>query len=537
MEQVSAAFCLFPTLNQTCFTNKTLFLIVKYFSLDDINQEFNLESASKVEEMRNEIILNKNFNQEEFFNFLSVQTNETRIFNGWIEQNKSLKNLLIHQTAKEKFTDSNKWREHALFDKFKSYIGPFFLVLLQKKALSEISEEWATIFSYFELIDDENRLFLEQSLYLGIRNKIDQSLSICNNKSITETDFHQQLLFLLSDACIAIHNSLSRASHHLKIAFTEQILQLFYHPSCSAKLAHCMILQLEKINLNEEQKKSLQTIKQKIKLGEIQFSHQPQKDKQSIVKNVSLLVLGLALIGIIYFLVNQNFEVTTQNYRDASSLASFSIKERKEIDSLIRSMKENENDSVTIDENYFGSYIILRKPFENMLAEKIYRDLAQDMSNHFGGVYDTTISISESKLSDELISKTMSLKALKEKNELEWKNVSEYTLILFAWNEDSNSPVYSGIIAPKKTLKFSSIKNMRIMAVPGIGYGKIPTKNGKEFQILKNHFCAIDFNFEYATQQVYTLSKNAFKTNKILIEGKLGEVVGISDSQGVLDIE
>ena len=159
------------------------------------------------------------------------------------------------------------------------------------------------------------------------------------------------------------------------------------------------------------------------------------------------------------------------------------------------------------------------------------------MSNHFGGVYDTTISISESKLSDELISKTTSLKALKGKNELEWKNVSEYTLILFAWNEDSNSPVYSGIIAPKKTLKFSSIKNMRIMAVPGIGYGKIPTKNGKEFQILKNHFCAIDFNFEYATQQVFTLSKNAVKTNKILIEGKLGEVVGISDSQGVLDIE
>lgn len=487
--------------------------------------------------MKDEIALKKAFSTEEFERFLSIQSTETNIFNGWIEQNKSLKNLLLHLVVKEHFKDAYRWREHALFENFKRYVGPFFLVILQKKSLSDISGDWATIFSYFELIDDENRLFLEQSLYLGIRNKIDQSLSICNNKSITETDFQQQLLFLLSDACIAIHNSLSRSSHSLKIEFTENTLQLFYHPKCTAKSAHWMILQLEKINLNEEQKKSLQTIKQKIKLGEIQFSHQPQKDKKSIVKNVSLLVLGLALIGIIYFLVNQNFEVTTQNYRDASSLASFSIKERKEIDSLIRSMKENENDSVTIDENYFGSSIILRKPFENILAEKIYRDLEQDMSNHFGGVYDTTISISESKLSDELISKTTSLKALKGKNELEWKNVSEYTLILFAWNEDSNSPVYSGIIAPKKTLKFSSIKNMRIMAVPGIGYGKIPTKNGKEFQILKNHFCAIDFNFEYATQQVFTLSKNAVKTNKILIEGKLGEVVGISDSQGVLDIE
>ena len=536
MEQVSAAFCLFPTLNQTCFTNKTLFLIVKYFSFVDIMHKFNLESASKVEEMRDEIILKKNFNQKEFFNFLSVQTNETRIFNGWIEQNKSLKNLLIHQTTKEKFTDANKWREHALFDKFKSYIGPFFLVLLQKKTSSNISEEWATTFSYFELMDDENRFFLEQSLYHQIRNNIDKSLSICN-KTVTEIDFHQQLLFLLSDACISIHNSLSRASHHLKIAFTEQILQLFYHPSCSAKLAHWMILQLEKLNLNEEQKTSLETIKQKIKQGEINFKLSVKKDKKLILKNTYLLVFGVVLIGLIYFIMNQNFEVNNQNIEEVSSLSAFSVKERKEIDSLLRSVKAEEADTSSFHEAYFGASIQLRQAFKNPLAEKILQDLERDMSNHYSGFYDSTVPISNKNLKQERIPSTASLQTLKGKDELEWKNDSEYTLILLIWNEDSKSPVYSQIIPPQSKIDFKSIKNMRLLVLPGIDYGTIPKKNSKEFNVLKSHFCAIDFNFEYATQLVYTLSELTQKSNKILIEGKLGEVLVLSDPQGALSIK
>ncbi len=507
---------------------------MQYISTRDLKIEFNISESVDNEELLLTLEHNNDVRTESLKVFLNAQINESSIFNSWIEQSTFLKNLLLNKVSTEKFVDTLKWKEHFLFEKFRAYLSPFFLPLISRKAETEINTEWASIFSFLELMVDDERMYLEQMLYQKIKLQIESVFSSIS-KTNEEAIFHQQLLLLLSDDCIAIHNSLSRASHSLKIEFTERILQLFYHPKCRAKLAHWMILQLEKMNLNEEQKRSLETIKSKIKTGEIKFSLTAKKSKKLVFRNSLTLVLTIAVFGIIYFFYNQKFDVETQNFKESSSLTVFTVKERKEIDSLLRSMKTEDADSLLEDTGSFGASISLRVPFKNLLAEKIYREIERDMSNHYAGVYDTCVAVDLKKLKDEKINSTSILKEMKGKIDMEWKNDSDYTLLIFMWEENSNSPVFSGISTPKSTIYFKSNKGMHLMAIPGIDYGRIPSKNKKDFNILQNHFCSIDFNFEYALQQNFLISNYASAKNRILVEGLLGNVINITDAQGVLE--
>ena len=509
---------------------------MKYFSLKEIIREFNLSDDVKFEEILSLLEQRNDSRINAFKEFLNAQTIESSVFNSWIEQNKSLKNLLLSNTSSDKFVDSLKWKEHFLFEKFKTYISPLFLPLISRKHTTEINSEWAAIFSFFELMIEDDRMYIEQTLYQNIKDKIDSAFSKCSETK-EEAEFHKQLLFLLSDDSISIHNSLSRSSHSLKIEFTERILQLFYHPVCSAKLAHWMILQLEKMNLNEEQKKSLQVIKDKIKSGEIKFSLAPKKNKKLVFKNVVTVFVACSILGGIYLVYNQKFEVGTQNFKESSSLTVFSVKERKEIDSLLRSMKVEESDSIIEDENYYGTSISLRTPFKNKKAEKIFREFESDMSNHYSGIYDTCITVDKGKLKEEKVGTTNLLKEFRGKKELELKNDSEYTLIILTWEENSSSSVFSTVSAPKSTLNFKAKEGMRLMILPGIDYGRIPTENKNDFKILESHFCSIDFNFEYALQQSFIFSGLSSSKNRILIEGTLGNVLNLSDAQGVLGIQ
>lgn len=507
---------------------------MQYISVKDLKKELNLRENSDNQELFIKLEQNKDVRIELLNVFLNAQINESSIFNSWIEQSSSLKNLLTNQVTQEIFKDAFKWKEHFLYEKFRAYLSPFFLPLISRKTETAINPEWASIFSFFELMIDDERMYLEQLLYQKINAQIEDAFSSIS-KTKEEAEFHQQLLLLLSDDCIAIHNCLSRGSHSIKIEFTERILQLFYHPKCSAKLAHWMILQLEKMNLNEEQKRSLETIKSKIKTGEIKFSLTPKKSKKLVFRNSLTLVLIIVVFVIIYFFYNQKFDVETQNFKESSSLTAFTVKERKEIDSLLRSMKTEDADSLVEDTGSFGASISLRVPFKNLLAEKIYREIEREMSNHYAGVYDTCIAVDLKKLKDEKINSTSILKEMKGKIDMEWKNDSDYTLLIFIWEENSNSPVFSAISAPKSTIYFKSNKGMHLMAIPGIDYGRIPSENMKDFNILQNHFCSIDFNFEYALQQNFLISNYASAKNRILVEGLLGNVINITDAQGVLE--
>jgi hypothetical protein len=505
---------------------------VKYISLNDLTKELSLEKKLSSAQIL-EILKEKNYyNYSNVEEFLSIQNNQTSVFNSWIEQHQPLKDLLTTGKTQELFSDKHHWSKHALYESFKSYLSPFFLDLLTRKSESEISTEWAKIFSFFQLIEDENRFFIEQSFYQNIKNKIELEISKCNTQ-LSENEFHQSLLFILSDDCISIHNSLSRASHSLKIDFSEKILQLFYHEKCSAKLANWMIIQLAKMELNEEQLNSLSSIKKKIKSGEIQFQQVTRKNKVSRARQISLSLIILSVFGLLIFYFNQQYTYVPPNFKEQSSLSEFSVKERKEIDSLLKSMNSNNLDS---SGQYIsgGTSITMRVPIINLYVEKIYQELELDLTNHFSGVYNANNSISKENLKTEKILETKNLNELKSKNEIEFKNDSEYLLLFLVWDETKNGSVYSGLLPKKSVLKLNGSKDMKMLILPGIDYEKIQANELKNFKILKNHFCSIDFNYEYALQKILTIGMTSSKNSRVLIEGIQGDVLSVTDADGIL---
>lgn len=505
-----------------------------YFSIKELLKLANLNNFESSEQLLSSPSIKSHPRFEEITLFVSNLNKESKIFIGWIEQHNSLKELLISGTTREFFNDKHNWHQHALYDNFIFFVSPFFKILNQRNNEAQINSEWAKIFSFFVLLDEETRYYLEQTFYqninLSIKDKLNQT-----SKNISEVEFHQILLFLLSDESITIHNNISRASHSSKVNFVEHVLKLFFHPNCTAKLANWMILRLEKLELNVEQNQSLEQIKTKIKSGEIKFVAK-QNDKSRFKWRMTLPAITLLLVlGSLYFLYNHEDVSTVQNFKEVSSLSSFSVKERKEIDSLLKSMNVERIDSS--NESYFssGSLVSIQNPIKNKLASKIYNELEQDMTNHFMRLYDTQSILSNDKLKQEKINKTNFLGSINSKTEVEFKNDSEYTILILAWDESENGKVYSGIISKKSTTKMFLLPTMKLILAPGNEYGTIPTKNKQDFSFLTNHFCSIDFNYENALNQIYTVEQTNNKLSKILIEGALGEVIYLTDSNGIFE--
>jgi hypothetical protein len=506
---------------------------VKYISLIDLARKFNLSKIDSAEQLFLIPEIKDHPNFENIKQFITIQNKETIVFNGWIEQNKPLKELLISSTTTDFFTDSQNWKQHAFFDKFKHYVSPFFKELIQRKNHAEISSEWAKIFSYFVLLEDDSCFYIEQLFYTNIQKSITEKL-VESQKNISESDFHQILLFLLSDDSIKIHNSLSRASHALKVNFIERILQLFYHPKCSAKLAHWMILSLTKMELNLEQNESLKQIKDKIKNGQIFFSNTNDIKNQPIKKNLIFILSSLFGIGLFIYLFNQQTSAEFNNFKEASSLVFFSVKERKEIDSVLKSMEIEQDDS--LNTTYFtGNTITVKGPIINVLAQKIYKEFELDMSNHFLSAYDTCLVCNANNLKNEKIDKTFSLSEINSNHELEIKNDSEYSFLILAWNETKQGEVYSGFLNQKSTFKIKILEGMNMIFISGSSYGEIPNKHKSDFSLLKNHFCSIDFNYEFSLQKIQSVGSLNYKESKILLEGTLGEVIILTDSNGILE--
>jgi hypothetical protein len=220
---------------------------------------------------------------------------------------------------------------------------------------------------------------------------------------------------------------------------------------------------------------------------------------------------------------------------EGSALKYFSIKERKEIDSIIRSM-----DSIPkmhSDPSYYGSgfSVYIRKAFENKTAEKIYLELEEDRDYHYAAVYDTSLKLKTSDYKRFSLQGTERLSERKAAYSVELKNESEYILLILCWENRVGGGCYTQIQAPKTTQNFNAFKGDFFLVLPGFDFGKIPSKQSIAFNLLDYHFGSIDFNFETALQQYLVLKSPQSTQNKVLITVKKGELVELIDSNSAFE--
>lgn len=505
---------------------------MRYISLKELHQVSGVNPYNEREELLKYAQKNTSgsFTVQDLSDFLSIQNSQTKVFNSWIEQHVGLKELLLTGQTKILFQDTFKWSEHQSFATFQSYISPFFKIISQFKLQADINEDWKCIFSYLQLMAPDPRTEMEQVLFYQLQKKLDAHFEAIKSTKSVEA-FYEEILFLLGDNVFFFLNQLSRNSHGTKVQFTERIISLFQHAFCHAKSANWMLNRLNELDLNEKQKESLAEIRQKLKSGSIRFAFK-ERSKTQISFRLWLLV------GVIAFflaggtvLLTMDFSVPPTLIHEGSALRYFSVKERKEIDSVLRTMNVQPEIPEDSYSNYSGVSVALRKPYANEIAESIYSELELEMSLQFQQGFDSSKSISKSEAEKLVINKTKPLLALKIGDEVEINNVSEYDFILIAWEESDGGAVYTGFLQKKSKIKFKLIKGNYFMLVPGLRFVEIPTKQQSNFDFLPAHFENIDYNFEQFVQNPMRFLYPSSGLNKLLIEGKTGEVIYVNDVQ------
>jgi len=467
--------------------------------------------------------------------FLNVQNKQTSVFNAWIEQHDDLKTLLISGNVSNYFLDKFKWEKHQFFKDFQTYISPFFDVLLLRNNASNSLEDWTKIFSYFELIEKDHRFYLEQKCYSFVKIELDKSFNSIENL-LDRQQFESEFNTLLSPSVLALHSYLSPSSNRLKIDLIERILNLFKHPFSSTKLANWTLLQLQKMKLNEQQINSLDEIKSAIISGEYVFNEQVVDRKKIVFKKVyGFYLLAAMIVTFLIFVLKYDFSMKPELIHEGSALKYFSVKERKEIDSVIRSM--DSLPKLVSNPDYYGSgmTVLIRQSFKNKVAEKLFIDLETDRDLHYASSYDTLFKTKVEDLKSLVLERTKSLVTKKNGESFEFKNESEYTILLICWEEKSGGQIYTSVVSPQSIIQTKVAKEDHFLMLPGFDFGKIPAKELKSFKLLEHHFGTIDFNFESALQEFYVLKSPQAGKNKVLFIGKRGEVVEVMDANGVFE--
>jgi hypothetical protein len=510
---------------------------VRYFSFNDLKKTYGFHPIEQNKLFINALTLSSLHESEiqEIKGFLNVQTQQTLIYNAWIEQHDDLKSLLVSGTANIQFSDKFKWKQHQFFKDFQSYISPFFDVVVLRNNASNSLENWTKIFSYFELIEKENRFSLEQKCYSLVKIELDKLFNSIQNQ-LEAKQFESEFNILLSPSVITLHSYLSLASNRLKIDFVERVLNLFKHPFCTDKLANWVLLQLQKMKLNEQQITSLNEIKTAIISGEYVFNEPKVERKKTVFKRIyGFYSLAILIIVFLIFVFKYDFSMKPELIYEGSALKYFSVRERKEIDSVIRSM--DSIPKLVSNPDYYGSgmTVFIRQSFKNKVVEKLFVDLETDRDLHYASSYDTLFKTKVDELKSLVLASTKSLVNKKNGQSFEFKNESEYSILLVCWEENSGGKIYTNVVSPQSTIQPKVAKEDYFLMLPGFDFGKIPAKNDTSFKLLDYHFGTIDFNFESALQEFYVLKSPQVGKNKVLFIGKKGEVVEVMDVSGVFE--
>jgi hypothetical protein len=510
---------------------------VRYFSIKDLKATHGYHTMEQKELFCNTLNLSdlNELERQEIIVFLNAQTQQTLIFNAWVEQHENLKSLLSSATVNTLFSDKFKWKQHQFFKDFQTYISPFFDVLLLKNNASNSLEDWTKIFSYFELIEKEYRFYLEQKCYSLVKIELDKLFNSIENQ-LDRKLFENEFNTLLSSTILDLHSYLSSDSNRLKIDFIERTLKLFKHPFCTAKLANWVLVQLQKMKLNEQQIISLNEIKSAIVSGEYAFNEPIVEHKKTVFKRVyGFYSLAILIVAFLIFVFKYDFSMKPELIHEGSALKYFSVKERKEIDSVIRSM--DSIPKLVSNPDYYGSgmTVFIRQSFKNKVVEKLFIDLETDRDLHYAAIFDTIVKIKVEDLKSFTLKSTKSLVSKKNGEYFEFKNESDYAILLVCWEEKSGGQTYTCVLSPQTTIQTNVAKEDHFLMLPGFDFGTIPTKELKSFKHLEHHFGTIDFNFESALQEFYILKSSQSGKNKVLFIGKKGEVVEVMDVNGVFE--
>lgn len=470
--------------------------------------------------------------------FSSVQSPEGIVFHGWIAQSKELESTLKNQKVSGKYRDAQGILNHTLAARFQAFISPFLGPVLLKGIPTEM-EPLTNYFSFAKLLDTDTRATVESQLFKPVReqlNTLSNSETLSSEQSLIDT-----VKPLCSDVFIESMNYLSKRSYALKMEYVDRIMEVIHTRACTVRFANWILKQMERLELNKEHEEKLYRLRKDLAAGNLRVKKLESAPTSVPVRPilVTLCILAIVLAGI-YLLVVKPFSKADVYSAYDSANADFNEQELAKIDSLsIEIDKESFLEGRMVDPNIIiqsYSSISLRNPFKASLMERIFMDVNKDVSlkeNYFDDSCDAAVAFkrypSVKDLSVRSANKT-----------IQFRNDSEYDIIVYVTNNVATGSVYSMLIEQGTTREFEMNVNDVMTTVAGNKFvAFIPPVGSfveeKPSQDYRYHFCETDNNYFESINTALQLRSTSRDMIKFMVVGSASNEYQLIDIYSVAE--
>lgn len=516
-----------------------------YIPLDLLKKHFNCSSdqelLDKREIFRSQIqpedldFIRKELNNPQvnyahiLYHIDALQNDSCVVFHQWINQSQNLKNILLNKELKPCDFRQQIVAEHFLFPDFRKFVSPFLSNALLTRLQSNSVETYMLAASYLSLLSDADQNLVQQQVEKML-NETWQTLQTKLKPNLPEKEVIRLFATYFSDEQVKLLNYLTKSFYYLRINWINEAVEQLSYGGTTYRIAYWLVNQLKKLDLNPEHQAQIKEIADSIRTGDGRYFRKKSMldSSNNQWRTIGMLLFFLALFGGIFLVgKSSNWFGKTQEDDSKTSFEQFTVEERMQIDSLVKTMeqrKPNEpNQPDPSMQNLHMTPVMLpivdRTHFENKKVQVFVDDCFKALKLVEAGRIDSCVPYSEKEMKNLRFSGFKNLIQNKGSLKVFFRNASEYQLLVLLFDDTQHAAVYARLFAPEDELSFEANAGQRVLILPGTNLGHFRTSAAKTDQpsaAYHHHFCFVDENFEHRLSAAYTVKQIAGNTCKLM---------------------
>ena len=382
------------------------------------------------------------------------------LFFQWIEEHKSLQELLENGIVNDVFEDKLHWSKHALYPEFQEFITPFLKDLPLFTNLNNW-DELNRILSYHDLLPSMNREHVYQATIAYSsqeRNRV---------KALTERCKSDQALFEclqseISDALWSTLNQLPVVYYSERVAWLEFLMHLAYHPKSSRRLMLFIHKLVANLSLKKEHEKQVEDQHKALMSGSYSF----EKTKIPWKRLTVAIAVVIGFVGIMVGLWFIPSEPEVDASQEETSFMSFTPEERKQLDSLLSeaSRQEREKLQETMGEADLPeapAQLVFRQHWENAIFGTLYTKWSQNDSIASAAFFHS------GKTTKTPYPGTRPLDQRNGEKEVNFTNNTSINTLIIVFENKRKAPVFTRFVSPRSQINFTINESDIILVLPG----------------------------------------------------------------------
>jgi len=463
---------------------------------------------------------------------------KSQLFFSWVETNKSLSEFLTLKHPNKLFKDIFQHLNHGFSYEFRDFISPFVSdEILSNTSISDIKRAELNS-SFLCLLNDQFRSKVEIEFVSLIKVLLSSISDELKNNSI-EDELVKKITPICSSEIVSILNQLSRSNYAIKIQYVDQLLSVIHFKGCTVRFANWILNQLKNIDLNKEHFDKIEQLSNELSKGKIHVKNNFESAKSSNqTKNKRLAFIGIIIFAIISISILYFKPFESKKHRivsEHSAYEQFTVAERKEIDSILKSIEASQNDNIEVDQDsFFGESASLysEHKFKNEKMSKLYTDLILDAALVDRGQIVPYKSYSIQKQKAIFYPNVKKLIKSNKEQKIRFTNESEFDVLLFIIDNNLGGSLFSKMVFPNETIDFEVNLYDEFLFIPGSKFGPFVSPKVAKDQLpsssYRHHFNQVDFNYVNGIKQVYRM--NMLNDHPLIINA-------IGSKDGIFEIE